>query len=95
MTGLEYTIKAYKALKQIENEKKRPDPQLNILACQVYNIIEAIVWTYNQCEGNASLPLDDAEKKDIEDILDEHWSQLFPSPSIKKKDINQIIGTHL
>ena len=49
MTGLEFKINAYKALKNICPKNQRSqNPTLDGLACDIYNIIEGVVVTFQQ-----------------------------------------------
>nr|DAN07261.1 MAG TPA: hypothetical protein [Caudoviricetes sp.] len=97
MTGLEFKINAYKALKNICPKNQRSqNSTLDGLACDIYNIIEGIVETFKQCGGTTPVSLGtNINTIDVEDILRTHWNSLFASNSAQKAAINQAIGTHL
>lgn len=97
MTGLEFKINAYKALKDICPKNQRSqNPTLDGLACDIYNIIEGVVVTFQQCGRTTHVSLGtNIHTADVEEILRTHWDSLFPSNSAQKNAINKAIGTHL
>lgn len=89
MTGLQYNIKAYQALKTLSN-----NVPLDHLACDIYNIIEAVVLTLKDKKIQGPVNLGpDIDLKYLEKILEQHWNTIFPV--VSKNDINKAIGINL